>query len=301
MHPADAWPAPAKINLFLHVTGRRADGYHLLQTVFQFVDWCDWLDFTVGDDGAVVRRTDLPGVAPEQDLVVRAARRLQAHVACRLGATIGVHKQVPMGGGLGGGSSDAATVLVALNALWDLGLSTAELAGIGLELGADVPVFVYGRAAWAEGVGELLVPCPQAETAIVVVIPDCAVSTARVFGEPDLTRDTPAIKMSDLSSSRTRNDCEPVTRRLYPAVGTALDWLSQYAPARMSGTGASVYAFFDELEQARSVAMQVPRPWRAYAGRRMNDSPLRERLLRHDAMTRLKCADRDGSSDRGSD
>lgn len=286
MRSADAWPAPAKINLFLHVTGRRPDGYHLLQTVFQFVDWCDWLDFAVRDDGAVVRRTELPGVAPDADLVVRAARRLQAHAGCRLGATIGVHKELPMGGGLGGGSSDAATVLVALNALWDLGLSAAELATIGLELGADVPVFVLGRSAWAEGVGELLVPCPQAETAIVVVVPDCAVSTARVFGDPDLTRDTPAIKMADLSSSRTRNDCEPVTRRLYPAVGAALDWLSQYAPARMSGTGACVYALFDDPEQAQAVAMQVPRPWSAYAGRRMNDSPLRERLLRHGATPR---------------
>ncbi|MEX2480685.1 MAG: 4-(cytidine 5'-diphospho)-2-C-methyl-D-erythritol kinase [Gammaproteobacteria bacterium] len=273
-----AWPAPAKINLFLHVTGRRPDGYHLLQTLFQFVDLCDWLDFTVRDDGRISRSSVLPGVAAETDLVVRAASRLKHHAGCALGADIAVRKQVPMGGGLGGGSSNAATVLVALNALWDLGLPIEELASLGLALGADVPVFVHGYAAWAEGVGEVLVPCPQPETAIVLVTPDCAVSTARVFSEPDLTRDTPPSKMHAFSQARSRNDCEPVTRRLYPAVGAALDWLSQHAPARMSGTGASVYAFFDDLERAQAVAAQVPGLWRAYAGRRLNESPLRARL-----------------------
>lgn len=280
MKRSSAWPAPAKINLFLHVTGRRPDGYHLLQTLFQFVDLCDWLDFTVRDDGRISRTSELPGVAAESDLMVRAASQLKNHAGCALGVDIAVRKQIPMGGGLGGGSSNAATVLVALNALWGLGLPVEELAALGLALGADVPVFVHGYAAWAEGVGEVLVPCPQPETAIVVVTPDCAVSTARVFGAPDLTRDTPPSKMHAFSQARSRNDCEPVTRRLYPAVGAALDWLSQHAPARMSGTGASVYAFFDDLERAQAVAAQAPGTWRGYAGWRLNESPLRARLAR---------------------
>jgi len=281
VQPSQGWPAPAKINLFLHVTGRRADGYHELQTLFQFVDWCDWLDFTPRADGGVGRRGEVAGVPEDADLVVRAARLLQAQTGCSQGVDIAIDKHLPMGGGLGGGSSDAATVLVALNALWGLDLGVAELAALGLALGADVPVFVHGTAAWAEGVGEDLRPCPQEETAIVIVTPDCAVATARVFGAPELTRDTPPIKMHAFSLARSRNDCEPVTRRLYPAVGAALDWLAGHAPARMSGTGASVFAFFDDLERARAVAASVPRPWRSYAGRRVNESPLLARLERH--------------------
>ncbi|MCB1746562.1 MAG: 4-(cytidine 5'-diphospho)-2-C-methyl-D-erythritol kinase [Gammaproteobacteria bacterium] len=280
MTDADAWPAPAKINLFLHVTGRRADGYHLLQTWFQFVDDCDWLDIRATSDGRVRRATALPGVAEDDDLVVRAARLLQQETGCGDGAVIGVDKRLPMGGGLGGGSSNAATVLVALNALWGLGLDVDRLAALGLGLGADVPVFVRGEAAWAEGVGEVLEPCPAAEGAVLVVTPDCAVSTVRVFTDPDLTRDTPAIKMHAFSLARSRNDCEPVTRRLYPEVGAALDWLAAFAPARMSGTGASVFAFFDDLDQARAVQARVPHAWRAHAGRRCNRSPLLDRLAR---------------------
>jgi 4-diphosphocytidyl-2-C-methyl-D-erythritol kinase len=276
----DAWPAPAKINLFLHVTGRRADGYHLLQTWFQFVDECDWLELRATADGRVRRATALPGVAADDDLVVRAARLLQGHTGCARGVEIAVDKRLPMGGGLGGGSSNAATVLVALNVLWGLDLEVDALARIGLALGADVPVFVRGQAAWAEGVGEVLEPLPAAEGAVLVVTPDCAVSTARVFTDPDLTRDTPAIRMHDFSLARSRNDCEPVTRRLYPEVGAALDWLAEFAPARMSGTGASVFAFFDDLDQARAVEARVPRTWRAYAGRRRNRSPLLDRLAR---------------------
>ncbi len=272
------WPAPAKINLFLHVTGRRPDGYHLLQTLFQFIGLCDWLEFRVREDGRITRSSALAGVAAEDDLVVRAARLLQGHVGSAFGADIAVTKHVPMGGGLGGGSSNAATVLVALDALWGLDLGTDVLAELGLALGADVPVFVRGQAAWAEGVGEVLVPCPQDEGAVLVITPDCAVSTARVFTDPDLTRHTPAIKMRSFSLDRSRNDCEPVTRRLYPEVGAALDWLAQHAPARMSGTGASVYAFFDRLEQAEALAREVPAPWRAFATRRCNRSPLLERV-----------------------
>ncbi len=272
------WPAPAKINLFLHVTGRRTDGYHLLQTVFQFVDVCDVLAFELRDDGRVERRSALPGVAADDDLVVRAARLLQAHTGTRHGVDIEVSKCLPMGGGLGGGSSDAATVLVALNALWGLALSSAELATLGLALGADVPVFVHGRAAWAEGVGEVLEPVEPEQTPIVIITPNCAVATARVFGARDLTRDTPPIKMHAFPLSSTRNDCEPVTRRLYPQVGVALDWLAQFAPARMSGTGASVYAFFDDLAAAEAVVAQVPDGWIGFSGQRRNRSPLLDRL-----------------------
>lgn len=280
MDYATAWPAPAKINLFLHVVGRRDDGYHLLQTVFQFVDVHDYLSFSVRQDGEVHRVSDLPGVTPAQDLVVRAARALQAHSGTSLGVEIDVEKHLPMGGGLGGGSSNAATVLVALNQLWGLNLSTDELAGLGLGLGADVPVFVRGQTAWAEGVGEILHPMELPEKPIVIVTPDCAVETAAVFKDPDLTRDTPAIKMHAFSPSRARNDCEPVTRRLYPEVGRALDWLARRAPTRMSGTGASVFAFVDDATQATGIVSELPANWRGFSGRSLNCSPLLARLRR---------------------
>ncbi|MBX9609950.1 MAG: 4-(cytidine 5'-diphospho)-2-C-methyl-D-erythritol kinase [Gammaproteobacteria bacterium] len=272
------WPAPAKINLFLHVTGRRADGYHLLQTLFQFVDHGDTLTFRLRDDGAIGRLNALAGVPPEQDLVVRAARRLQEAAGVRAGVDILVEKRLPMGGGLGGGSSDAATVLVALNALWGAGLSVDQLAALGLGLGADVPVFVRGEAAWAEGVGERLTPCPAPEGPVLVITPPCNVETRVVFQDPELTRNTPAITMPALSLPATRNDCEPVTRRLYPEVGAALDWLARHAPARMSGTGASVFAMFTDERAAAEVARQVPAQWPHFLARRVNRSPLLDRL-----------------------
>ncbi len=277
------WPAPAKINLFLHVTGRRADGYHLLQTLFQFVDHGDALHIEVRDDGDIRRVSELAGVAAEQDLVVRAARKLQDLSGTRLGADIHVDKRLPMGGGLGGGSSDAATVLVALNEMWATAVPRAELARLGLSLGADVPVFVYGQAAWAEGVGEILSPCPLDEGPVLVITPDCNVETRGVFSAVELTRDTPPITMPAFSLARTRNDCEPVTRRLYPEVGRALDWLSGFAPARMSGTGASIYAFFETNSAADVVARQVPPAWRHFRARRVNRSPLLDRLVAHGA------------------
>lgn len=275
---ARGWPAPAKINLFLHVTGRRPDGYHLLQTLFQFIDYGDTLYFEPRADGEVHRRSELAGVAPEQDLVVRAARKLKALTGTTLGADIRVDKRLPMGGGLGGGSSDAATVLVALNELWGTGLASAELARLGLELGADVPVFVHGQAAWAEGVGERLTPCPVDEGPVLVITPDCNVETRVVFTAAELTRDTPPITMPAFSLAATRNDCEPVTRRLYPEVGRALDWLSRHATARMSGTGASVYALFGDQQAADAVARQVPSAWRHFRARRVNRSPLMDVL-----------------------
>jgi 4-diphosphocytidyl-2-C-methyl-D-erythritol kinase len=272
------WPAPAKINLFLHVTGRRPDGYHLLQTQFQFLDYGDELAITVREDGQITRATDLAGVPAEQDLVVRAARALKEASGCPLGADIGVTKRIPMGGGLGGGSSDAATVLRALDHLWQTRLGVDRLAEIGLALGADVPVFVRGLAAFAEGVGERLVPLDAEESWALVIHPGCEVPTGMVFGDPALTRNTPPIKIPHLLSSHTHNDCEPVTRRLFPVVDEALAWLEKFAPARMSGTGACIFASFPTEAEAREVGRQVPRGWHWFAARRANRSPLLARL-----------------------
>lgn len=277
------WPAPAKINVFLHITGRRADGYHLLETLFQFVDVCDDLAFAVREDGQIRRLSAVPGLAEQDDLVVRAAQALQRHSGTALGADIELEKRLPMGGGLGGGSSDAATVLVALNVLWKLNLGLDELARLGLALGADVPVFVRGQCAWAQGVGELLQPFELDESPLLVITPNCAVSTAQVFNDADLTRDTPPIKMHAFSLAGSHNDCEPVTRRLYPEVGKALDWLAQFAPPRMSGTGASVFAFFDTSAEAAVVAARVPEQWSQFIGNRVNRSPLLDRLAQAQA------------------
>ena len=214
------WPAPGKLNLFLHIVGRRADGYHLLQTAFQFIDLCDDIRFWRRPRGVIERVTDIPGVPPEQDLTLRAARRLLATVGePKGGVAIEVVKRLPVQGGVGGGSSDAATVLVALNQLWELGLSTDQLAAIGVELGADVPVFVHGKAAWAEGVGEVLTSMDFPEHWYALVRPDATVVTAEVFKAPELTRDSPAITISGFLTTGGRNDCEPVARRRYPEVG----------------------------------------------------------------------------------
>lgn len=274
------WPAPAKINLFLHVTGRRSDGYHTLQTVFQFLDLCDWLDFERCEDGRILRTTAVEGIPPEQDLIVRAARALQAHAGVKAGARLSIDKRLPVGGGIGGGSSDAATTLVALNFLWGLDLSLEELAKIGLQLGADVPIFVAGEAAFAEGVGEILTPVAPAEPWYVLLKPDCAVPTAAVFSDPDLTRDTPPITIRDFLQGAGRNDCEPVVRRRFPAVNAALDWLSARGPSRLTGTGACVYAICTDEAQARTIVAEVPPPWQAYAVRGLNRSPLLDRLAR---------------------
>lgn len=275
------WPAPAKLNLFLHITGRRDDGYHLLQTVFQFVDFGDRLDFRLRRDGAVHRSGEVPGVPPEQDLVVRAARRLAGQAGREVpGVDIAVEKRLPMGGGLGGGSSDAATTLVALNHLWDLGFDEDRLAHIGLGLGADVPVFVRGRAAWAEGVGEELVPVELPEPWFLVLSPNVTVSTAEVFGSPELTRNSPAITIRDFLAGQGGNVFEPVVRAAYPEVSRALDWLSQRAPARLTGTGGCVFAWFDDELIARTVLSELPPEWSGFVARGRNRSPLLERLAR---------------------
>lgn len=272
------WPAPAKLNLFLHIVGRRADGYHLLQTVFQFLSLGDELAFALRDDGQIQRMGEVPGVVPEADLIVRAARLLRQKANVPLGVDIHVTKRLPIGGGLGGGSSDAATTLVALNQLWGIGYSDDELADLGLQLGADVPVFVRGRAAWAEGVGERLTPIEVVEPWFLVVVPPCQVPTPQVFADPELTRNAPVIKIRRFLPGQGVNVCEPVVRRLYPIVGEALDWLGQFAPARMSGTGASIFAAFDDEVSAHAVLEKLPGGWRGFVARGLNESPLQARL-----------------------
>jgi 4-diphosphocytidyl-2-C-methyl-D-erythritol kinase len=272
------WPAPVKLNLFLHVVGRRADGYHLLQTIFQFLDYGDELQFTVRGDGQISRLSDLAGVPAEADLVVRAARLLKATVNTPLGVDIAVTKRIPQGGGLGGGSSNAATVLVALNHLWDLGLAASTLSALGLQLGADVPVFVGGHAAWAEGVGEALTPADPPEPHFLVIHPGCQVPTGQIFNDPELTRNTPVSTIHGLSLAACRNDCEPVTRRLYPAVAQALDWLAKHATPRMTGTGACVFAPFDSRAAAERIGREVPIGWTWFVAAARNRSPLLDRL-----------------------
>lgn len=273
------WPAPAKLNLFLHVNGRRADGYHELQTLFQFVDFGDWLDVKVTDNPAIVLRSNVAmDVAPEDNLIVKAAKSLQQASNCRLGAEIWLDKKLPMGGGLGGGSSDAATTLVALNALWQCGLSEDELAALGLKLGADVPVFIRGQAAFAEGVGEKLQPVEIDEHWYVVIAPDVHVATADVFQHPALPRDTPKLQLCDLLSSEWKNDCQKLVTEQFAQVANALAWLIEYAPSRMTGTGACVFGQFETEQQARSCFAQLPSTFRGFVARGMNRSPLMSRL-----------------------
>ena len=271
------WPAPAKLNLMLRVVGRRADGYHELQTVFQFIDRCDQLHFRLRDDGRVCRLGRLEAVAPEQDLTVRAAALLQRHSGCGRGVDIRIDKRLPMGGGLGGGSSDAATTLVALNRLWRLGLGEEALAELGLSLGADVPVFVRGRAAWGEGVGERLTPLELARPWYLVLTPDCHVATAEVFAAKELKRDSSPIAVADFLAGSALNDCLPVVRRRYAPVAEALDWLDRYAAARLTGTGACVFAAFEGEAEARRVRERAPAHYRAFVARGLNRSPLLER------------------------
>lgn len=247
------YPAPAKLNLFLHVVGRRADGYHLLQTVFRFLDFGDSLELRVRSDGEIRLLAPLPGVAAESDLCWRAARLLQRHTGCRLGVEIRLIKRLPLGGGLGGGSSDAATVLLALNRLWKLDLPRAELQSLGLQLGADVPVFVFGRSAFAEGVGEVLAPWTPAPASYVVLTPPVHVSTPAIFGHPGLTRNTPAVTIAALLDGYGHNDLEPVACALNPVVAEHLGWLKQWGDARMTGSGACVFVAVPDRAQAERV------------------------------------------------
>jgi len=273
------WPAPAKLNLMLRITGQRADGYHSLQTVFQFVDWCDQLRFWQVSDGSVSLVKPLPGVAEADDLTVRAAKLLQKETGCQQGVRIGVEKKLPMGGGIGGGSSDAATTLVVLNRLWGLGLSSKKLMELGLVLGADVPIFVHGRSSWAEGVGEKMQEINLPEQWAVIIKPDCDVSTKEIFSSSELTRDSKPITMSDFIAGQHNNDCLEVVSQLYPAVKSALADLSAFAEARLTGTGACVFALFQSENQARKASDALREDWKVYLVKTKNESPLRSRFL----------------------
>ena len=269
------WPAPAKLNLFLHITGQRADGYHLLQTVFQFLDYGDTLEFVPRNDGQIMRINDIPGVMPADDLVVRVAKLLQQHTNTETGVEINLIKRLPMGGGLGGGSSDAATTLVALNQIWGCGLGVDQLAELGLILGADVPVFIRGQAAWAEGVGENLTPVELPEPWFVVLIPVISVSTAKVFSDPQLIRDCPPITIRDFLEGTGQNVCEPLVRQHYPEVESAIQDLSEFAESRMTGTGACVFAAFEQEQQARAAWEALSSRWQGFVAKGRNSSPLR--------------------------
>jgi len=271
-------PAPAKLNLMLHILGRRADGYHELQTLFQFLDAGDELGFALRRDGEIHLHTAIEGVPHDSNLIVRAARLLQQHSQCPLGADIWLDKRLPMGGGIGGGSSDAATTLLGLNRLWQLNCSEDLLASLGLSLGADVPVFVRGRAAFAEGVGEKLQPVTLPEPWFLVAIPQVLVSTAEIFSDPELTRDTPPIKVRSLLEGGGRNDCQPVVMKRYPEVRNALILLNKFVPTRLTGTGACVFGSFPNEDDADKVARQLPATLPSFIAQGSNISMLHRKL-----------------------
>jgi len=272
-------PAPAKLNLFLHVTGRRADGYHMLQTLFRFIDLHDTLNFTLREDGLVCRTNAVKGVEEASDLCIRAARLLQKEVGCKLGVDITVEKRIPMGGGLGGGSSDAATTLIALNRLWSLDLTRERLMQIGLKLGADVPVFLFGVSAFAEGIGEKLCAFPLPEAWYVVLFPPVQVSTAQIFAHPELTRDSVSITMRalfdrQLTERQYHNDLQAVVCGMYPEVAQHIAWLSDFGKAMMTGSGACVFAEFSSRLQAENVLQQLPQHMRGEVAQGLAVHPL---------------------------
>ena len=281
------WPAPAKLNLFLQITGKREDGYHDLQTLFQFLDVGDRLRFVVRDDNKIVRKTDLEGVKPDDDLVIKAAKALQQAASIEQGADIYLQKILPMGGGLGGGSSDAATALVVLNYLWEAGLDEDELAEIGLTLGADVPVFVRGYAAFAQGVGELLEAVEPKESYFLIVNPEVHISTGEIFSNSQLTRDCSAIRICDLQIGTANeakvfdelgNVFEPIVAQQHPEIAEVIQHLNKYADAKLTGTGACVFAAFDSHEEAQTVMDKLPEDWSAFVAKGLNRSPLQAKL-----------------------
>lgn len=275
---AALWPAPAKLNLCLHIVGRRDDGYHLLQSAIQFIDLCDELQFFARPSGVIERIAGPVDVPAEADLTIRAARLLAQTAGQELGVGVALHKRIPQQAGLGGGSSDAATVLVALNRLWRLALPVERLADLGAKLGADVPVFVRGQAAWVEGVGERITPCEFPESVFLVVKPLAAVSTAEIFNAPELTRHTPVTTIRAFRESGGRNDCTATVRGRYPEVAQALDWLAQYGVAKLTGTGACVFAEFPDAAAADRALAHLPGRWRAWIAKGLNCSPLLARL-----------------------
>lgn len=273
------WPAPAKLNLMLRITGQREDGYHLLQTVFQFIELCDWITFYPVKDGKITLLSPISGVPEKDDLTIRAANILRRETGCREGVSIEVEKNLPMGGGLGGGSSDAATTLVVLNKIWKLNVSKKRLMQLGLELGADVPVFVYGKASWAEGVGEKIEKIEVPEKWMVVIKPECHVDTKEIFSTRDLTRNSKSIKMADFLAGQHQNDCLDVVSKLYQSVENALVDLARFSEARLTGTGACVFAEFDSEELAREAWHGLKEKWQVYLTRGLNKSPLFDVLL----------------------
>lgn len=271
-------PAPAKLNLWLHITGRRADGYHELETVFQFLDHGDELSYALRDDGQICLHSDIQGVPHDSNLIVRAARLLQAQSGTTLGADIWLHKVLPMGGGIGGGSSDAATTLLGLAHLWQLDWDEDRLAALGLALGADVPVFVRGHAAFAQGVGEQLTPVDPAEPWYVVLVPQVSVSTAEIFSHPELTRDSLPLKMRPVPEGNSRNDCQPVVEQRYPEVRNALNSLCKYTEARMTGTGSCVFGAFPSKAEADKVLALLSATQAGFVAKGSNISMLHRKL-----------------------
>lgn len=278
----EPWPAPAKLNLCLHIVGRRDDGYHLLQSAMQIIDLCDELQFYRRPPGVIERIGGPDEIPADSDLIVRAARLLASHYEVHDGVGMTIRKRIPIQGGLGGGSSDAATVLVALNYLWQLDLQLDELAALGLKLGADVPVFVRGHAAWAEGVGERLTPYDFPERVYLVLKPAAGVSTAAVFQDPELTRNSPITTIRAFLAGGGRNDCAPVVRKRSGEIAEALDWLSEFGEARLTGTGACVFVAMPDEGAAQRAAARVPARWTGYVVRGVNRSPLLDRLA-HEA------------------
>jgi len=273
-----AWPAPAKLNLFLHVLGRRADGYHELQTAYQLIDLADHLAFDLSEDGEIRRLEGPPAVPADSDLTVRAARRLQAAAGSRKGVGIRITKRIPIQGGLGGGSSDAATTLVALNELWGLGWPAQRLAALGRELGADLPLFIQGHSAWAEGIGEQLTPLDLPPRHYAIIFPGVGVRTADVFQASELTRNSPSLTIRAFLQTGGRNDCAPVATGRYPEVARALGWLARRGDARLTGTGSCVFAGFAEQAQAEAALSGLPGEWSGFVARGLDRSPLRERV-----------------------
>ncbi|MFM2594397.1 4-(cytidine 5'-diphospho)-2-C-methyl-D-erythritol kinase [Vibrio harveyi] len=275
------WPSPAKLNLFLYINGRTENGYHELQTLFQFVDHGDELTIQANDSGEITISPEIEGVPLQDNLIWKAATALQRYAKCSYGAHIDLHKILPIGGGIGGGSSNAATTLVALNYLWQTHLSDDELAEIGLALGADVPVFVRGFAAFAEGVGEKLSPAHPDEKWYLVVRPNVSIATADIFGHPDLTRNTPKRDLETLLNTPSVNDCEKIVRMLYPEVDKQLSWLLQYAPSRLTGTGSCVFAEFSSKSEAETILAQLSDKVSAFVAQGRNISPLKETLAEY--------------------
>lgn len=265
-------PSPAKLNLFLHITGRREDGYHELQTLFQFIDVCDHLTFTSATEG-VTLTPNIEGVAAEDNLIIKAAHLLKPFAKAPTGVTIELEKILPMGGGIGGGSSNAATTLLALNQIWQCDLSLEELASLGKQLGADVPIFVSGQAAFAEGIGEKLTKTSPPTPYYVLLKPNCSVPTVQIFTDKYLTRDTPAIRISHALKLEGHNDCLEVVRRLYPEVDEAYLWLSQFGDAKLTGTGACLFLAFESIDDAERVSASAPKKWQTWVCRGCNTSP----------------------------